>query len=203
MIFDIVDGERRPRLGSLLRDDTGLRLVNVAFTRARGKLIILANAKWYKQSCQREQNPLLWDLVVGRPPEELLKVVPPPSVIVGGGNEGCESPIEVALLEAMRQDPDLQSVKIQHTIYDKEKKIVSRADFAFPEIKYAVYCDGAQWHLRHDRWQRDWRQRNNLTELGWVFTVFPGCDVKRDPAKCAATVAETRRSLLRKRNRHE
>ena len=40
VIFDIVDGPPRPNMGVLLRDETGMRLANVAMTRARGKLIL-------------------------------------------------------------------------------------------------------------------------------------------------------------------
>ncbi|MCI0612176.1 DUF559 domain-containing protein, partial [bacterium] len=74
---------------------------------------------------------------------------------------------------------------------------VSRADFAFPEIKYAVYCDGKQWHLKEDRWQRDLRQRNKLTELGWIFLVFTGSEIYRNADECAAQVLKTYRKRLK------
>ena len=87
--------------------------------------------------------------------------------------------------------PELEHVQAQHEIRDLDGSLVSRADFAFPKIKYAVYCDGRQWHLREDRWQRDLRQRNKLTELGWNFSVFTGSEIYSDPEGCARQVVAT------------
>lgn len=188
VVFDMVDGEGRTNLGALLRDDTGLRLVTVAITRARGKVVIIADRRWFQHAARREQNPLLWDLVVRSGAAGQVPVAPPaPS----GEPDGCESPIEMALLAAMREHEVLANVATQFHIRDEQGTLVSRADFAFPELKYAVYCDGAEWHLRHDRWQKDWRQRNKLTELGWVFSVFTGTQLKRAPSVCAAQVVLT------------
>lgn len=64
VIFDVVDGVGRKGLGALLRDDTGMRLVNVAITRARGKLIVIADRTWCRESVARDENRLLWDLVM-------------------------------------------------------------------------------------------------------------------------------------------
>ncbi|MCB8975827.1 MAG: AAA family ATPase [Ardenticatenaceae bacterium] len=65
VIFDMVDGPGRTKLGQLLVGDTGLRLVNVAISRAREKFILLANKQWCRSVMTREQNPILWDMVVG------------------------------------------------------------------------------------------------------------------------------------------
>jgi hypothetical protein len=65
VIFDMVDGEGRTKLGPLLRGDTGIRLVTVAITRARGKCIIIANREWCQSRMKRADNSLLWDLIVG------------------------------------------------------------------------------------------------------------------------------------------
>ena len=54
IIFDMVDGRGRPKIGKLLQGDNGLRLVNVAFTRAKGKLILLADRAWCLQAMQTE-----------------------------------------------------------------------------------------------------------------------------------------------------
>jgi superfamily I DNA and/or RNA helicase len=63
VLFDMVDGPGRPALGALLRGDTGIRLVNVAITRARGKLILLINQSWCLQHMESEDNPLLWNVI--------------------------------------------------------------------------------------------------------------------------------------------
>lgn len=196
VIFDMVDGAGRSGIGNLLRGDIGTRLVNVAITRARGKFVVLADKTWCKRSFERTDNPILWELIMGRGMTERLQVSPPIRIDTEKKREKLESPIEEALFEAMRKHTDLSNVVTQYVIRDQIENPISRADFAFPALKYAVYCDGQQWHLREDRWQRDWRQRNKLTELGWIFSVFTGSDIYRNPDECAGQIAETYRSRL-------
>lgn len=195
VIFDLVDGRGRERMGQLLRGDTGMRLVNVALTRARGKVIVIADRRWFVTIPQHEaDNVLLWSLFKGTTlPRRAVRVAVAPPVEALEGL--VESPIELMLLQAMRRYPDLSDVTAQHVIRDEQGKIVSRADFAFPSQQFAVYCDGAQWHLKADRWQRDLRQRNKLQTLGWRFLVFSGHDIHQDADACAAQVAQMRRTF--------
>lgn len=192
VLFDIVDGVGRNRLGKLLKGDIGLRLANVAFTRARGKLIVIANKSWCQTRMNRAENPLLWDFVVGSSPSQLMPVLPPPSL---DSNDELfmktESPIERELLTAVLKIPELREIQAQYMIRDPKGEIITRADFAFPSLKYAVYCDGAQWHLPHDRWQKDLRQRNRLAELGWAFSVYSGKNIKSNADECAQQIKNT------------
>jgi superfamily I DNA and/or RNA helicase len=71
VIFDLVDGPGRSGLGLLLRGDTGLRLVNVAVSRARGKLILIADRTWFRRAVQPGDNLLLWDLIMHSPAGQL------------------------------------------------------------------------------------------------------------------------------------
>jgi hypothetical protein len=185
VIFDIVDGIGRPSLGALLRDDTGLRLTTVAITRAKGKVVIIADRKWFQASAKREYNPMLWDLIAGSGVNYLF-VDPPAADGLRGQNP--ESPIERALREAMSEHAILGDVEQEFRIYNERGSVITRADFAFPQLKYAIYCDDAEWHLKHDRWQKDLRQRNMLTELGWRFSVFPGRAILDNASECAAHV---------------
>ena len=60
VIFDMVDGRGRPHIGKLLTGKNGIRLVNVAMTRAKGKLIVFANKRWYlRQESYEHSNPLI------------------------------------------------------------------------------------------------------------------------------------------------
>ena len=192
----MVDGIGRSTLGDLLRGDTGIRLVNVAITRAKGKLVVLANKVWCSQAFKSANNPLLWELIMGRGTAERLRVVPPRNIGVVERRNKLESPIEEALFEAILKHAALADIEPQYVIRDDKKNVISRADFAFPELKYAVYCDGKEWHLREDRWQRDWRQRNKLTELGWSYSVFTGTDIYRNPDECAFIIADTYHARL-------
>ncbi|MGH7493336.1 MAG: AAA domain-containing protein [bacterium] len=191
VIFDMVDGAGRSGPGALLRGDTGIRLVNVAITRAKGKFILLADKTWCERSFSQSDNPILWDLIMGRETEKRLQVSPPIIPIdddIKRQRENLESPMEQTLFEAMSKFPELTKVMPQYVIRDEAEKLVSRADFAFPEIKYAVYCDGKQWYLKEDRWQRDLRQRIKLTELEWSFSVFTGSEISRNADECAAQI---------------
>jgi very-short-patch-repair endonuclease len=197
VIFDMVDGSGRTGLGNLLKGDTGIRLVNVALTRAKGKFILLVDRKWYIDNCESADNPILFNLIAGRRRVESLKVDPPRTLSNTIQRKQLESPIEEFLYNAFtEQYPDLH-LTLQYEIKDELGNVVTRADFAFPNVKYAVYCDGKQWHLREDRWERDLRQRNKLAELGWVFSVFSGADLYRDAKKCAEQVFNTYKARKR------
>lgn len=192
VIFDLVDGKGRAAPGKLLRDDMGLRLVNVAVTRARGKLIIIADKEWCSRTNLDAHNSLLFRIIFGSASSQHINVLPAEVATESrDGYQQTESPIEKALFDQLTLHKELAGVRTQFLIIDGQGAIVSRADFAFPAIKYAVYCDGRQWHLREDRWYRDLRQRNTLTELGWAFSVFSGRDINRDARACALKVLET------------
>jgi very-short-patch-repair endonuclease len=180
VVFDMVDGPPRPSLGILHRGDSGMRLTNVAITRARGKLILIAHKDWLKSKTSREQAPLLWDLVFGEDASAPCPVLPPRehSSRQNFNNDGTESPIEKILFEEMqRRQADLPPFCLQYRIVNESGRIVSRADFAFVAQRVAVYCDGALFHLPKTQWQRDIRQRRELAKLGWGHLVFSGSEI--------------------------
>lgn len=185
IIFDLVDTFPRRKLGALLSGETGIRLLNVALTRAKGKVIIIVNKKWLREiDCS--YNSLLEKIVRSENISE-IKVSPP----IDNDNRLTESPIEQYLLQAISRNPAFKDIQLQYIIKDNTGNIISRADFAFPKLKYAIYCDGKEWHLRENRWHYDIRQRNKLTELGWIFSVFTGNAVMEDPEKCSAQIYKT------------
>ncbi len=185
VIFDMVDGPPRRDLGILHRDDYGMRLTNVAITRARGKLILIVHKAWLRSQARREQAPLLWDLVFGPDATTACRVLPPER-----NTDGTESPIENILLKEMqRRQSELPPFCLQHRILNETGRIVSRADFAFVEQRVAVYCDGAQFHLPKTQWQRDIRQRRELARLGWDHLVFGGSEIlKGSGTECVAEI---------------
>ena len=77
VVFDLVDGPGRHNLGLLLRGDAGTRLVNVAISRARGKLVVVADREWCRSSDISTHNRLLSQLVFGG---VAMKVVSPRDV---------------------------------------------------------------------------------------------------------------------------
>lgn len=77
VVFDLVDGPGRSNLGLLLRGDAGTRLVNVAISRAKGKLIVIADREWCRTADIATHNRLLSQLVSGG---VTMKVVSPSDV---------------------------------------------------------------------------------------------------------------------------
>ena len=144
VIFDVVDGQGRNDVGNLLRGDGGIRLVNVAITRAKGKLIVIADKEWCKRVRIHDENALLGELVLGdRPAKTLIvqqRLQPDPTSPTDFSSERdkTESPIEVALFDAMAKIPILAAVRSQVLIRDKAGIPISRADFALEDAKYAI-----------------------------------------------------------------
>lgn len=190
VIFDMVDGVGRNKLGQLLRDDTGMRLINVAVTRARGKVVLIVDHAWCKQYLRAADNPLLYDLIFGKAAPRALSVSPPsmrPSAKLLSGVQVLEQRLQDAIREAT---PHIE-IQARYLIHDEKANVISRADFAFPEVKYAIYLDGAHWHVQGRNWQRDIRQRKDLTRLDWRFTIISRHEVEQDVAGWAATIGQT------------
>ena len=183
----------RSGLTRLLQGDTGLRLVNVAISRARDKLIVVANRRWHQARTKREANPLLWDLVVDRPACETIVAL---NDHTGSRREAWpyESPAEAVLGEVIRATPGLERIVPQYRICRSDGSLISRADFAVPELKYAIYVDGACWHLNGRGWRRDRRLRGELSKLGWTITVFGASEVESVCGQCIERVLEQLRS---------
>jgi hypothetical protein len=195
VIFDLVDGPGRNGLGALLRGHSGIRLVNVAATRSKGKVVVIADVDWCDRVNIGETNPLLHRLIVARKATARVAVVPPPKH-TGTSIDAVESPIEGELLQAMQSTLDISSLAIQHQILDRDGSIITRADFAFPNVQLAIYCDGRKWHCVENQWQRDMRQRNRLASLGWSFLAYSGRDIRDHAQQCAAQIAEVHAGLL-------
>jgi len=189
VIFDVVEAEARSGLTRLLQGDTGLRLVDVAISRARDKLIVVANRRWHKARTKREANPLLWDLVVDRSARETI-VVLDDHADSDRNAWPYESPAEAVLGEVIRATPGLGRVVPQHRICRADGSLISRADFAVPELKYALYVDGACWHLNRKGWQRDRRLRGELSKLGWTITVFGASEAASASDRCIDCILE-------------
>jgi len=111
--------------------------------------------------------------------------------------EGCESPLELRLLKAIRAEGLPEPVK-QHEVYDSRGRLLTRADFAYVTPKrILIYADGLESHSAIRQRIHDTRQSNQLQTEGWQVLRFLGPQVYRDAAGCAADVL----SALSDRNR--
>ena len=191
IIFDMTDSAKRKGVGNLLRGDTGLRLVNVAITRAKGKFILIANRDWCGKTLEREDNPLLWELVTGSGEVACLDVLPRLQKPPVSANPAMNS-----LIYALSVRRLSSTMKTNHVILDEAKLPIGQADIAFLELKLAVYCDGSHWNYRENSWRRGERHRQFLVEQGWSFCVFTRAEIENDVTECADIVRDVHFALL-------
>lgn len=63
-------------------------------------------------------------------------------------------------------------------------------DFAFPDEKLAVECDGSYWHGRPEQKVKDERKDSFLNKRGWRVLRIGENDIKASPEACAKLVQE-------------
>lgn len=95
-----------------------------------------------------------------------------------------DTPIELRLLEAIREGGRLPEPVSQHEFRGEDGALLTVADFAFPEQRIAIYCDGFAYHGNVDALSRDALKRNELQGRGWSVLTFWGKQILRNPASC-------------------
>jgi very-short-patch-repair endonuclease len=174
-----------------------MRLVNVAVTRARGKFVLIAHKDWIRQNDAAKMG-ILWNILFGTATRPQSCAVLPPNIEVRADHpdiSGAESPIEAALVaELAKLQHEIPPFVLQHRIFNEHGRIVSRADIAFVPEQIAVFCDGAEYHLLQSQWQRDLRQRRELSRLGWTVLAFTGREINSNAAACADNILQVIRA---------
>ncbi|HXF73893.1 MAG TPA: DUF559 domain-containing protein, partial [Actinomycetota bacterium] len=64
-------------------------------------------------------------------------------------------------------------------------------DFAWPDLRVAVYCDGYQFHGDRDTLELDAAKRNFLAQRGWTVLTYWGRQILNHPDRCARQIADT------------
>lgn len=106
------------------------------------------------------------------------------SALAPAASAASDSPIEKRLLEAIAQGARLPLPEAQHRIFDESGQILTIPDFAYPDRKIAIYCDGFAYHGNVDALSSDARKRNALQAKGWAVLVFWGRQIMRDARSC-------------------
>ncbi len=101
--------------------------------------------------------------------------------------------IEEPLLSALVSIPGLPPGERDHEIRDDQGRLVTVPDFAWPDVRLAVYCDGFAFHGNRDTLELDARKRNFLQARDWVVLTYWGRTILRDPDVCAKQVGEVYR----------
>lgn len=89
-----------------------------------------------------------------------------------------ESAIEVKLYGVLRQRY-AKILRPQHKI-DYSDLPVMIPDFAFPDAKIAIFCDGYQWHKDYEPFRKDRYQSRELQLKGWLVLRFTGREINDD-----------------------
>lgn len=119
---------------------------------------------------------------------------------------GCDSPIELFLLQAMDSldlTPEIQTIITNdgltfpslHKLWEnarsrKRLNMITEADFYFPEEKLAIFCDSKQHHASQESIDKDKRIDSELSVLGIKSLRVLGTDIVSDPIACAEKIKE-------------
>ncbi|MCX7974132.1 MAG: DUF1998 domain-containing protein [Candidatus Aminicenantes bacterium] len=96
--------------------------------------------------------------------------------------------IEEPLRIALSKFDDLPQGQRDYEIKDDQGRLVTVPDFAWPEVKIAVYCDGYAIHANRETLERDAKKRNFLQSRGWVVFVYWGRTILKDADGCAKQI---------------
>jgi Protein of unknown function (DUF559) len=84
----------------------------------------------------------------------------------------------------------LRPTTTQHTICARNGDWIGRVDFAWPEARLVLECDGFEHHSRYDAFNRDRRRWSALQRAGWRVVVVTWHDVVNDPTYVVEIVAD-------------
>lgn len=118
----------------------------------------------------------------------------------GSRQPGPQSPIEATLLEALRSVPGIPIPLMQYEVKDGDR-IVTVPDFAYPDARIAVFCDGFAFHGNQDTLELDARKRNWLQRNGWLVLTYWGRSILKAPHACAREIADVYRQRAGERVR--
>ncbi len=96
----------------------------------------------------------------------------------------ADTVIEKALLDAIRNRGRLPEPSAQYEIPDRTGKRLTVPDFAYPDRRIAIYCDGFAYHGNREALESDAQKRNLLQSMGWAVLTFWGRQILRNPAAC-------------------
>ena len=100
---------------------------------------------------------------------------------------GCGSPLEYQLLQAMRA-AGLPEPEKQFPVEDRPGHAMTVADFAYPNRSLLIYVDGLAFHSSLRMRVHDTRQSNRLQTMGFRVLRFLGTRLTRSALECVAEI---------------
>jgi len=162
------------------------------------------NQRWHGALNKALVRDLLFHLALGG-------TVEPGTVAAGAGREALAAQlaarreerdqgkylrghIEEVLLEALRRMDGPPEPEREHEMKTEAGVLVTVPDFAWPDARLAVYCDGYQYHGDRDTLELDALKRNFLQQRGWTVLTYWGRQILNHPDRCAQQIVETWRA---------
>lgn len=102
-------------------------------------------------------------------------------------SDDTESPIEDMLLAALREIPELPEPE-RHYEIRHNGHLVTVPDFAYPDFRIAIYCDGYAYHGNRKKLEQDAKKRNWLQVQGWSVLTYWGGTIYESPQDCAVEI---------------
>ncbi len=100
------------------------------------------------------------------------------------GQRTVGTPIELALETAIRVDGRLPAPVAQFEVRNTDGSLLTIPDFAYPDRRIAIFCDGFRFHGNAATLSEDARKRNRLQAMGWLVLTFWGRQILGDPTRC-------------------
>ena len=116
--------------------------------------------------------------------------------------ERCDTPIERELLRNLYPHLTVdraRELRPQHRIDCYHDMDVTIPDFAFPDIRIAIYCDGYSAHgCNRDSFRKDRYQSRELQLRSWIVLRFTGNEINDE----SEMVLETIQRAIAHREKH-
>jgi very-short-patch-repair endonuclease len=77
----------------------------------------------------------------------------------------------------------------QFTVRGQDGSWIGRVDFAWPDLRLVLECDGFEHHASPEAFNRDRRRWNALSRAGWRLVVITWHDLVADPAYIVGLLA--------------
>lgn len=77
-----------------------------------------------------------------------------------------------------------------YEIRDEAGRLVTVSDFAWPDQKVAVFCDGYAYHGDPETLELDAKKRNFLQARGWIVLTFWGRNILKQVDECARSILQ-------------
>jgi len=162
-----------PGHGAIRLTSAAATVVECALTRPLAEGVAVADSALRSGLMSVEELVRAVDAHAGRPGARRLRHV------LSLVDPGCESVLE-SLVRVLLVTHGMLPLS-QHLLLTRAGAAVARADFAWPDARLLLECDGRRWHDPADARDRDRRRDNEVVRLGWRVLRVSWDEVVRHP----------------------